>query len=99
MNIEHLKVIAKGMGYKAKVTPSRCSIAVYPYSHCPKLVRWKLYNPDTNNDQMVEIIKKCMLETTQDGGLHYARQVNATVWMLGRTINEAVCIAAYGCFK
>jgi len=70
-NSEQLKVIAEGVGHEAKVTPSRCSIKTYPYGYCPKLERWKLYNPLTNNDQMMEIMVACgisvYVDSTGDG--------------------------------
>lgn len=58
MDVKQLKIIAVRVGYEAKVTPSRCSIATYPYSYCPTLVRWKLYNPLTNPAQLLEVMEK-----------------------------------------
>jgi len=106
MKPEQLKVIAEGMGYKSKVTPSRRSIKTYPYNYCPKLERWKLYNPLTNNDQMVEIMEKLKVKTwwNEDEKLRKAFIPSAnndieTGFGFGKTINEAVCNAAYEYFK
>jgi len=58
MEAESLRKIAEALGYEAKVTPSRCSIKTYPYDYCPKLERWKLFDPKTNPAQLLEIIEK-----------------------------------------
>jgi len=100
MEAEKLKVIAEGMGYY--INPSmEDGITVDINGH------WFDYNPDTtNNDQMVEVLTKLI----NLGGLldscHIKDENNFMIWMdnpekrwEGKTINEAVCNAAYEYFK
>lgn len=109
MDIEKLKVIADGVGYETKVTPSRCAIKIFPYNYCPELPRWKLYNPLTNDTQCMEIIKrfqpaidwinKDLCQATLYIVKPLADVIRSEYEGRGETINEAVCNAAYEVFK
>lgn len=100
MEIEQLKIIADGMGYRTKVTPSRCAIATNPYEHCPNLIRWVKYNPLQDNNQCMEIMEKIIHEGIYHirGGANpddvHIRDKDYTLIAKGKTINEAVCNAA-----
>ena len=99
MNKEQLKIIAEGMGYE--VRPSLNPLLA------DRVVVWNgkdihtrgIYNPLTNNDQMVEIMERIPLETKRDGDLHYARVIGTSIWFISKTLNEAVCNAAYEHFN
>jgi hypothetical protein len=95
MNTDKLKVIAEGMGYY--VNPSiEEGITVDNEGH------WIDYAPDTsNNDQMVEIMEKLKLcvEYMADGNYRSYPAGRMCLMETGKTINEAVCNAAFEYFK
>jgi len=90
MKPESLKKIAEALGYKAKVTPSRCSIATYPYKCCPDLVRWKLFYPQNNPAQLLEITEKFKIELKHTENEVWSKIWNRGVWMPYKTLTEAV---------
>jgi len=100
MNAEKLKIIAIGMGYEAAITES-CDRVCYREKGN---TLWFDYSPDTtNNDQMVEIMERlkiavhfwneewCANRYTEIDGIEKGS--------IGKTINEAVCNAAYEYFE
>ena len=98
MKPEQLKVIAEGMGYKIQnIDPS----SVY-VKHAGFTVYGFPYNPLTNNDQMVEVMEKL----SRHGILEIDSNIKGECFVTydshdysGKTINEAVCNAAYDYFK
>ena len=109
MKPEELKVIAEGMGYISGLN-GYMEPCFYKLIYTPCF--YKLggrhqeeieYNPLTNNDQTVEIIGKLAednLEITYqklNSNLHYII-IDGEEYK-GKTINEAVCLAAYEHFK
>jgi len=97
MNPEQLKVIAEGMGYKCE----------YNSADAPMIFIhdiWMVYFPILNNDQMVEIMEKfdgdIEIHKTSPSLIEVALHVQFTKTYYGRgkTINEAVCNAAYEYF-
>jgi hypothetical protein len=115
MNSEQLKVIAEGMGYNAinrngfiycwkgdaeyNYKPSPIRIHEPPPSNAIK------YYPDTTNDtQCMEIMRKLRisLHAIPHDGTWDAVKVNGKgdlVMANGKTINEAVCNAAFDYFN
>jgi len=99
MEAEKLKVIAEGMGYETERVKSNAGcdwvdIIIDGYIAVK-------YSPLTNNDQMVEIMERLLdiesvLEVERSLALDNTRFVNGCS---GKTINEAVCNAAYEHFK
>jgi len=100
MKPEQLKVIAEGMGY-INIHVSAPYVYI-DYSHNDLLTN---YNPLTNNDQMVEIIEKLLdlgwtISKFEDKYLLTLEIVcNVSTQFMDKTINEAVCNAAYEYFK
>jgi len=96
MKAEQLKVIAEGMGYE--VAYINTIGAVFIHGKLPSR-----YNPLTNNDQMVEIIEKLArddsLEIKITIGCKPLVTYNFADYYIGKTINEAVCNAAYEYFN
>jgi hypothetical protein len=95
MKAEQLNVIAIGMGYKDVFFPR-------VYINYTKYNQLTNYNPLISNDQMVEIINKFILK----GWMICAKDKEIIITDLayneiaiGKTINEAVCKAAYQYFK
>ena len=107
MEAEKLKVIAEGMGYSAVV------IEAFDIHSKPNHVKIQPangvlrgftldYNPLTNNDQMVEIMEKLkvsLLQNDDDFITAYLEIDEIYFSARGKTINEAVCNAAYEYFK
>ena len=102
MKPEELKVIAEGMGYKI-------AYIVNDWVMCEAMGGMIFnYTPHlTNNDQCMEIMERLSVSTsctdsgvrlayigTDDAGLGFP-----TASGRGKTINEAVCSAAYEYFK
>jgi len=103
MEAEQLKVIAEGMGYER--------VALRNIS-APKEYQWiallgsEAYNPLTDNDQMVEIMDRLIhvidlfyFEPFVDGSFKIVDVETDKIISEGKTINEAVCNAAYEYFK
>jgi len=104
MEPEKLKIIAEGMGYERVVIAKDCNP--------PKVMKLRVrlvgferdeYNPLTNNDQMVKIMEKCKIcvmphdiEVFWEAYLGYKGKIYEAN---GKTINEAVCNAAYEHYK
>ena len=101
MNTEQLRVIAEGMGYKIHSV----SDGIVFISHAGFRVNGFPYQPDTtNNDQMVEIMEKLEIdiEHKASGLVAYTYKGNNEVLLYsgqGKSINEAVCAAAYEYFS
>ena len=95
MNTEKLKVIAEGMGHK-----EACIIGGH-YFMCGDLNGETYeYNPLTNDTQCMEIMKKLYICIDQMPSEKIYAQVKMDgEWVTGKTINEAVCNAAYEHFK
>lgn len=114
---EMLKVIAEGMGYDPFVHNGTC----YAYhDKSSKFWMYKgivedgreseatencRYNPHTNNDQMVEIMKmvlhnlKCSIYPGFDNEDTIIHDGDNRWLSHGKTLNEAICKAAYEYFK
>lgn len=104
MDTEKLKVIAEGMGYEA---------TIQFFEGCSCYIKYKdiidgdkdcavteLYNPLTNNDQMVEIMEKHVdAVTSVNNHLGRYRASIEQSFGYGETYREAVCNAAYEYFK
>jgi len=105
MKPEQLKVIAEGMGYKASIVGATDNSKEY-------VGIWKNgcvvggHNPLINNDQMVDIFT--YLIEKMGFSFHYidneymltlARYDKKLISVKGKTINEAVCNAAYEYFS
>ena len=96
---EKLKVIAEGMGYQAS--------NFYWPSYSGKIkyitVKGKEYNPLTNAEQCMEIMEEVKITLLYDFVLNYwsASKVKGSKRIIGegKTINEAVCNAAFEYFK
>jgi len=97
MKPEQLKVIAEGMGYET-FSISENYVTVW---NGKDIYTRKWYKPHTtNNDQMVEIIERHIIQLEQlDFGIWKALISLEPQSHLGKTINEAVCSAAYEYFK
>jgi len=103
MDTEKLKVIAEGMGYEIHSIHDDIVFTI----HAGFRVNGFPYQPDTtNNDQMVEIMERLKISasfrlvekdwlTSTWGDSAQVGIIRAT----GKTINEAVCNAAYEYFK
>jgi len=103
MEPDKLKLIAEGMGYERVVIAKDCNP--------PKVMKLKVrlvgferdeYSPLTNNNQMVEIINKThpSIDWIDDDlwqVIIHKKSVTYEGW--GKTINEAVCNAAYEHYK
>ena len=104
MEPEKLKVIAEGMGYEVELNNGYANATVYIRTLGNKI---KAYRPDTtNSDQMVEIIgrfDKVEIERPMgsNGDLAVVRLTKGekSYTGKGKTINEAVCNAAYEYFN
>ena len=96
MTPEQLKVIAEGMGYHFDCINDGVVLV------STNVNLWE-YNPITNNDQCMEIMEKlhtwvtwpfhkhsCEILISKEGKSYIGK---------GKTINEAVCNAAYEYFK
>ena len=107
MKAEKLKVIAEGMGYKI-------AYIVNDWVMCEAMGGMIFnYTPHlTNNDQLVEIMEKLYMQTIPWQGAFpykwhtriFREDTNLREFVLrneayGKTINEAVCNAAYEYFK
>ena len=97
MKPEQLKVIAEGMGYE-NIQILRGIVRLNTWTVSRTIL--DEYKPHTtNNNQMVEIMGKLKLS------VYYYADVNTWYGRLngdpsyGKTINEAVCNAAYEYFK
>ena len=113
MNTEQLKVIAEGMGYKTRIYNDACvkfkgqlQIEVETIEEDLNYYNW--YRPDTtNNDQMVEIMEKLYHQRLRLNAIYTNGEIShyeMSTWGgvpvgSGKTINEAVCNAAYEYFK
>lgn len=95
MKPEQLKVIAEGMGIKVQSYEDKLAI-----HHCNGTAT--IYNPLTNDTQAMEIIEKLHMNTfwwnpkkcwASFSGTHNSPEC------YGKTINEAVCNAAYEYFN
>ena len=102
MKPEQLKVIAEGMGYEVQRVADG-----WVYVKRGGFRDGFLYSPDTtNNDQMVEIMEK-LIEVAADKAILLTKDVEYEIEMEaeddiyvgGKTINEAVCNAAFEYFK
>lgn len=103
MNSEKLKVIAAGMGCEVDLVDS-AGVWVYPATISDKTGGRATYryNPLVNNNEMVAIMERLLSE----GQLSFEK-IEDEVWLTnersqqftGKTINEAVCNAAYEHFK
>jgi hypothetical protein len=102
MNPEKLKVIAEGMGHTdARISGGYCIYGGL-YNHF-------FYSPDTtNNDQMVEIMERLHIDIKHGEGKVFAKcwgvhpvniRHSGKSEHKGKTIQEAVCNAAYEYFK
>ena len=93
---EKLKVIAEGMGYEASMHPNGW---VYIWIDD----KWIKYNPLTNAEQCMEIMEEVKITLLYDFVLNYwsASKVKGSKRIIGegKTINEAVCNAAFEYFK
>lgn len=84
---EDLKLLAESMGYEATITGfNGMGVSILHKEAAESPEYWELYNPLTNNDQMVEIMEKFKFP------MAYCRTSNH--WLAyksrGKTINEAV---------
>ena len=103
MKTEQLKVIAIGMDYEAWVNKDTVYVKHAGFQEGFP------YKPDTtNNDQMVEIMEKLKANLfwpvlDNDGETTHKASICIKpcehVYGYSKTINEAVCIAAYEYFK
>lgn len=105
MDAEKLKVIAEGMGYELRGSSS-------PYL-TDRVVVWNgkdihtraIYNPLTNDSQCMEIAHKLKINTEYfkdiDEWEAWRKESDNSVLITinGKTINEAVCNAAYEYFN
>ena len=110
MEVEELKVIAEGVGYEASITNKSMggdNMWVNIKEH-PLASATNIYNPLTNNDQMVEIMErlKVAVQWSRTDScwiseiLFLPENSDAIIYdSEGKTINEAVCNAAYEYFK
>jgi len=95
MKPEQLKVIALGMGYKIHSIHDD----IVFISHAGFRVNGFPYQPDTtNNDQMVEIMERLKFKLEFSGESWDAELEKPFIYCLGKTINEAVCNAAFAFF-
>jgi len=100
MEPEKLKIIAEGMGKDVRI----CD---YPPAFKGKVLLWEnhkefVYTPLTNNDQMVEIMEKLktnLINYSSDGWECYTNPIDPATRFKGKSVNEAVCNAAYEYFK
>lgn len=95
---DKLRVIAEGMGYIIIDTHA----ANFPDSvFIETSLGDDVYDPITNNDQMVEIMERLKIDVEHHGDKIKAwvniKDSNRAFW--GKTINEAVCNAAYEYLK
>jgi len=100
MKPEKLKVIAKKMGYEYVRINLDKDVQGYPKNGFHRII----YNPLANNDQMVEIIDKLVLQAFSGINITFTNRYrvidkNLCVLGEGKTINEAVCNAAYVYFS
>ena len=92
---DKLKLIAEGMGYE------------FPSKGLPDIIVVKgkdghgfwNYNPLTNAEQCMEIMAKMLMDIDSMANHVGARVHGDRVWCTGKTINEAVCNAAYEYFN
>lgn len=104
MNNKKLRVIAKGMGYYIATTfdfnPDSDAVYIGDCSNTYLESLCFMYRPETDNDQMVEIIEKLHLNIDWLNGSGMWRvNVPNHKFKYGKTLNEAVCLAAYNYFK
>lgn len=107
LKVEMLKVIAEGMGYTVRLSELNeiCTSGDGVFIERGKVLNTTYYNPLTNNDQMVEIMEKLIHECIYHirGGANpndvHIRDKDYALVAKGKTINEAVCNAAYEYFK
>ena len=104
MKPEQLKVIAEGMGYKFV----EVVLDGVMYNWNIGFDEAREYNPDTTNaEQCMEIMERLLIE---HGTIKFEKYKSGDVGMIdnwrndyalgeGKIINEAVCNAAYECFK
>ena len=104
MEPEKLKVIAEGMGYEVAIKPRNINGTVEDAVFSFHGEVW--YDPIINNDQMVEIMEKLKVGVNydfyRDVFLSYIYDDFGVILLSkneGKTINEAVCNAAYEYFK
>lgn len=109
MDVEKLKIISEGMGYETRM---------WPEGHPEKelqikkeglngYVYYNWYRPHTtNNDQMVEILKKLISAGGLLDGCHAEDEDSFMIYFdepmrfyTAKTINEAVCNAAFEYFS
>lgn len=97
MKPEELKIIAEGMGVEIEDS-KLCGLTVVK-SNSAIYLR-DIYNPLTNDTQLVEIMEKLRVGVEHSSGeiwLAYADRFQP--YSQGKTINEAVCKAALEYFK
>ena len=106
MNTEKLKVIAEGMGYTSWISDIYSKPECwYETGNMHEFIKKGRYNPTTNNDQMVEIMEKILNSLKNIKIINFTSGVNVSFGFFGdlegegKTINEAVCNAAYEYFK
>jgi hypothetical protein len=113
MKPEELKIIAEGMGYKAAKQPEyndsnwRTGFVLLIYDKNKTFIE---YNPLTNDTQCMEIMEKLKSEISYNWRDGWVVRLQITIKtqfgnelsskrIFGKTINEAVCKAAYEYFK
>ena len=100
MEAEQLKVIAEGMGYEIRSSKTSMSEDRLMVWNGFDISTRQKYNPLTNNDQMVEIINELKIDTEYWYRLdEWSAEPRGGASRRGKTINEAVCNAAYEYFK
>ena len=95
MNTEDLKRLAEYMGY---ISVSDYNDEVYTREK-DNIIRELKYNPLTNNDQMVEIMEKFKMSLDWDTEKFHWVVFSEGMWVDGKTINEAVTLAAIAAIK
>jgi len=106
MTPEQLLIVGKGMypNEILEIEDNEVWIMNYP-STCPggrgrKIIETQ-FNPLEDNNQMVEIMERLKIDVCYDFDMDswegYVK--NDEICMVGKTINEAVCNAAYEYFK
>lgn len=110
---EQLKIIAEGMGYETRIYDGaslqfqgQLQVSHKVLDEDPDSEYYNWYRPDTtNNDQMVKIMDMLLIKgwvVKHFHSLDYVMEYQGTGYPIpiqGKTINEAVCNAAYEVFK
>jgi len=96
MEAEKLKLIAEGMGYTNVFISEESGLL---FGAAPNEGQtFGVYHPDENNDQMVEIMERLKFKLEFSGESWDAELEKPFIYCLGKTINEAVCNAAFAFF-